>query len=358
MPSFDKIKIDLQKTRQQREELQNSIFRIKEELKKISLQKVDLLPIDVTHKVLQKREQKLKASLLKEEENFKKFLKKEGASKKAFQSFADPRQNIKLFSDTYPILLFPVRLETRFKQLSLPSGIQHQLWVRIFPDDCSIDTFEGTLTESEVKNARNYWINVWQAGQAIDEALQPFINNLKNGAWRGLVGAGKAGRAYWTIRNYLPLNPEKLPHRLHANEVILVIPTEALPAEEEQKALAVYWQAIWKANGKAEESQVALADLQTVLGKHKAQSLIQTYVPANLQNTSPAAPAEEPQVAFLQFPKGQDTTTKRQAWSQAARVTTFPERFVLMGFKNKVEVFPSQLGAPIPDPLIIGPDPR
>ena len=39
-----------------------------------------------------------------------------------------------------PILLLPLRLETRFKQFGSPDGTLHQLWVRVFPDDCAVDT--------------------------------------------------------------------------------------------------------------------------------------------------------------------------------------------------------------------------
>lgn len=360
MPSFNEIRSDLQQIRKQREVQRISVFRAKEELKKIDRQKATLLRSDAAgeaFKLLLEREQTLRASLLEQENSFAETFKKEGAFLEAFQPFADPRQHIGQFSDSYPILLFPVRLETRFKKLTLPGGVQHQLWVRIFPDDCSIDTYEGTLTESEVKNAKNYWISLWKTGQSTDAALQPYMNNLKKGAWRGLVGTGQAGRAYWTIQHYQPLNPEELPKRQREEEVILVIPTEILPTEEEQKALMAYWKAIWEANGEAEKSQAALEELFSVVEKEKAQSLIQTYVPVNLQNTSPSSPVPEAQVAFVHFPKMQDTETKLQSWSQAPRVTTFPERFVLMGFKDNKEVFPSLLGASIPDPLIIGPDP-
>ena len=59
----------------------------------------------------------------------------------AFRPFADPRENLSRLPSTHPILLFPVRLETRFKVLPSRDGgaVRHQLWVRIFPDDCSID---------------------------------------------------------------------------------------------------------------------------------------------------------------------------------------------------------------------------
>src|SRR5689334_12200230 len=60
-----------------------------------------------------------------------------------FVDFTDPRQNVGRLSDTSPFLLFPVRVETRFKIVGGPqpevAAQRHQLWVRIFPDDCSVD---------------------------------------------------------------------------------------------------------------------------------------------------------------------------------------------------------------------------
>ena len=52
-----------------------------------------------------------------------------------------------------PFLLFPVRIETRFRTIAAAPGniaaaASHQLWVRIYPDDCSIDTFEPTAVAS------------------------------------------------------------------------------------------------------------------------------------------------------------------------------------------------------------------
>ncbi len=63
---------------------------------------------------------------------------------------------------------------------------RHQLWVRIYPDDCSIDTFEPTLSTTEVQNAKRYWQGIWRAGGVEDD---------ERAAWRDLVAAHGSGRA-------------------------------------------------------------------------------------------------------------------------------------------------------------------
>ena len=76
----------------------------------------------------------------------------EGKLVQTFADLTDPRKVIAQFDDATPILMMPVRLETRFKNLT-PAGAPApvvELWVRIFPDDCWIDTFDPVLTEAEV----------------------------------------------------------------------------------------------------------------------------------------------------------------------------------------------------------------
>ena len=66
--------------------------------------------------------------------------------------FTDPRTNIKFKQTDYPFLLFPLRLETRFKSVEVSDGSSlEQLWVRVYPDDCLVDTFEEIPSESENK---------------------------------------------------------------------------------------------------------------------------------------------------------------------------------------------------------------
>jgi len=50
-----------------------------------------------------------------------------------------PQQLIEEWDDSLPIMLLPLRVETRFKDA--------ELWVRIFPDEIAINTHEKLLTE-------------------------------------------------------------------------------------------------------------------------------------------------------------------------------------------------------------------
>src|SRR4029453_1299049 len=69
-----------------------------------------------------------------------------------FAAHSDPRTAVGHLSDECPILMLPVRLETRFKTIDVRGGQRHQLWVRVYPDTCSIDTFEATPTANEIDN--------------------------------------------------------------------------------------------------------------------------------------------------------------------------------------------------------------
>ncbi|MEQ1720379.1 MAG: hypothetical protein ABL887_04615, partial [Nitrosomonas sp.] len=50
-----------------------------------------------------------------------------------FEVFSDPTKNISQLNDMHPILLLPMRIETRFKRIAStgdPDGVINQLWVR------------------------------------------------------------------------------------------------------------------------------------------------------------------------------------------------------------------------------------
>ena len=70
-----------------------------------------------------------------------------------FELFADPTANVTRLDDSTPILLLPLRIETRFKELVDGDRTRNQLWVRVYPDDIAVDTFEEVLAEVEISNA-------------------------------------------------------------------------------------------------------------------------------------------------------------------------------------------------------------
>ena len=153
-----------------------------------------------------------------------------------FFAFSDPTQFVEQLDDALPFLLFPVRLETRFRARNKP-----ELWVRIYPDDCLIDTFEPTLSGTEITAARRYYIESWKAGG---------IETQERAAWRGLVGSVGAGRAAWILKNFAPLNPAAKPAKATAEKVVLVIAVDQ-PLPLPENVIADYWRAVWQAKGDA-----------------------------------------------------------------------------------------------------------
>jgi hypothetical protein len=279
----------------------------------------------------------------------------------AFRPFADPRENLHLLPSTRPILLFPVRLETRFKVIAQRDGtVRHQLWVRIFPDDCSMDTFDAVLSASEITRARSYWTALWKAGTAGNDTVKAFVDERRRGAWRALMGLFNAGRAYWITTEYRPTNDADIPVRNNLSDRILVIPTDAPPDAATQDALEVYWEAVLRAAGDQTEIDAAFDTLTAVTGgdADAARALVATYVPQNIGEYTGEVPDDEDvRVVFLVFETTVDA--KINAWSQAATVRTFPERFVLLGYQgNDAPPVINQLGAPVPNPLVLGPDSR
>lgn len=274
----------------------------------------------------------------------------------AFAGFNDPRQSVGVLSGSAPFLLFPVRIETRFRAITplqtpaVATVVQssYELLVRIYPDECSIDTFEPLLSQSELTNVKNYWMNWWRAGG---------IENDQRGAWANLVASQGSGRAGWLADNFQPLNMAAQPKKTNATDEILVIPTTAPLGAADGTTISSYWQSVWLADGDTTRIQAAHTALTAAVGATRAKQLISGYIPFNLAD-SPAAPLTKAtvglSVAFVVFPP--DPVTTLQSWSQAPQVRQFPDRFVVLGFNGTTQTLEA-LGGPVTLPLYTGPDP-
>jgi hypothetical protein len=255
-----------------------------------------------------------------------------------FAPLADPRERAGEWDDREPVLLFPLRLETRW--------LGGELLVRVFPDDCLVDTFEPDLSANEYDVVERYWIDVWRAGGV--EAGQ-------RAAWRALVASVGSGRADYIAPKHAPLNAEAdRPVKAVPEDVVLVVtaeaPTDATP-------LAAYLEAVWRAAGDAQAVADAQADLVGAVGAARADELIAEFVPTN-PNESPPPPRTradvDVQVAFLHLPP--KPPAAGASWSRAPTAVLLPERFVLLGFRDGVLVI-DELGAPLPPRVVVGPDP-
>jgi hypothetical protein len=93
-----------------------------------------------------------------------------------------------------PLVLLPVRLETRFI-MQADGGAR--LKVRIYPDKIHIDSHEPELTPDEVTWGKNYWEQDWRAGSETDARAT---------AWRQIADRLGAERAAWVVRSLQPTN--------------------------------------------------------------------------------------------------------------------------------------------------------
>ena len=103
------------------------------------------------------------------------------------------------FGSAQPLVLFPVRLETRFfSQLDGSS----ELRVRVYPDKVHVDTHEPALTDEELNWGKHFWEQTWRAANDEERA---------KAAWRQLADRFDPPRAAWIAFALKPENPEARP---------------------------------------------------------------------------------------------------------------------------------------------------
>ncbi|MFW5941899.1 MAG: hypothetical protein ACOCXI_08870 [Chloroflexota bacterium] len=299
---------------------------------------------------LDRAESQATAAAARAREAYDRAQRREWAALQEFLAFTNPVENVGSLQDDCPILLFPLRLETRFKKVTREDETIDQLWVRVFPDEIAVNSFESDLSDAEVRNARAYWLARWAAGKDLDG---------NRGAWRSLAAAHGPGRAYWLTQNYFPTNLADEPEK-GEGELILAIGAEEAPAEPALSALVAYWQAVWQANGDAARLDDAWDDLVAVTGEAQATELVQDYKPANLADPPPPDLTRDDttvRVEFVLFPETDELETKLHGWSQPPTTAILPERFVLLAFQDDELALPPQLSNLVPPQLILGPNP-
>jgi hypothetical protein len=112
-----------------------------------------------------------------------------------------PELTAVLAPSEHPLLLLPVRLETRF--FAMADGSQ-ELRIRVFPDQIHVDSHEPALSQDELRWGQHFWEQVWRAGH--DEAAERV-------AWQQLADRFDALRAAWIARSLSPTNVQDWPKK-------------------------------------------------------------------------------------------------------------------------------------------------
>lgn len=341
----------LHQARLQKEQSRRELFEAQERLKQIENDEAALnRSFDPQSDTYQRRKVELERKrdeaeqLLKRARGqFRRTASIEAELFEAFKPISDPREQLEAFKPQYPFLLLPLRIETRFK------ADVHQMWLRVYPDDVAVDSFEPTLSENEIANERTFWAGMWAAGGN---------EGQERAVWRSLVASHGAGRARWIIQNYGPTSTIK-PTKTNDDDVILAIPTDQPLSPTEASAVTSYWKAVWLADNDFVKLQTALNTLRgKVGGAERAAELVEHYRPFNLTEKPATKPKDQviSSVIFVEFPPPEAQPTKRNSWSQSAKVHVMPERLIVLGYVNNDLVL-EIAGNPIPSPLVLTPDP-
>ncbi|WP_369373062.1 hypothetical protein [Streptomyces sp. cg36] len=238
-------------------------------------------------------------------------------------------------SDDFPVLLGPVRLETRFTAT--------ELLVRIFPDEWAVDKFEPQPSEAEFGALGAYWTALWRAGgNAVAEQA----------AWHEFTGRVAGGRAAWLAAQYPPANAADKPVNVPADTTVLVLLGTAPPASGDRQPTVTYWTAVWRAHGDRAALRAADAALLAAVGAPRAKA-VRARPPTGV-DAAPAVPHDGVVVAFLVLPR--PATTARDSWTVPATARLLPDRFTVFGYRDGQQVM-TATGAPVTGDLKVSPDP-
>ena len=107
-------------------------------------------------------------------------------------------------SAAVPLLLLPVRLETRFQN--------NELWIRVFPDDIHVNSFEPELTTDESTARTAFLAGAARGGQAAQDAFTVLAQQYgpQRGAWIASANAEAGTKvASWTKAPFTNVLPER-----------------------------------------------------------------------------------------------------------------------------------------------------
>ncbi|MEZ0539921.1 hypothetical protein [Fibrella arboris] len=338
MDAFDKDRADLRQIRDEKNQLVARLAqfqRDQQQLDKAAEQAARLGNQERQQQLNQQRE-RLRAQLAKAEEGYIQARTKAiNGLDKLVQRYKTPQQYIRSWDDHLPILLFPVRVETRFSPVQQLSDAE--LWVRIYPDEATVVQHNPDLTEAETAAANTFWFETWKANTDAE----------KLGAWTALVGGFGSRRAAWIVHTTEPANIGQV------DDAIFQFPTDpALLAlgftAPDIRAGKVYWRSRWLGN----VPDQAQATLDAAVGTSRAATVSTATKPARWDSLQDKAPADEfASVVVL----AQPAVPTGQEGQHASYADVLPDQFVVIGYRDQRKVF-DVTGRAIPDRIWLSPN--
>ena len=136
---------------------------------------------------------------------------------------ADARLTAQVGESRHPLVLLPVRLETRYRN--------DELLVRVYPDQLHVDAHDPRLSAAEIAAGEDFWRAQWRTGTDRERAQR---------AWTALADRYGPGRAAWVVRATTPTNSQSRPEVAVADDAPLTAePTFPGPASTELRSTPV-----------------------------------------------------------------------------------------------------------------------
>lgn len=142
-----------------------------------------------------------------------------------------PELTATLAQSDVPLLMLPVRLETRF--FPRPDAANQELRVRVYPDQVHVDSHEPGLSQDEFLWGQHFWQQIWRAGR--DEAGERL-------AWQQLCDRFDAQRAAWIARALSPTNIGDWPNAPVPADQPLPVEPQLAAAPMQKDPTAGTWQ--------------------------------------------------------------------------------------------------------------------
>lgn len=114
-----------------------------------------------------------------------------GAAKLAYNRH---KKVVNSMDDGYPVLFFPIRIETKF--------VGTKLYIRVFPDEIFVKNLEQDLTETEKEESKNFWDKMYQIDRSKDTSEEKTTE--KTTCVSQIIDVLGRDRAAWALKKTWP----------------------------------------------------------------------------------------------------------------------------------------------------------